>query len=1299
MSRKHIALFFFGFFFARVLFAQSIVSVNPSTGTGSIQIPVYTLNSGEVSVPISISYAATGVKTRDAENTAGMGFQLNAGGQISRQVRGLPDDVTKDNSGVSETGWMIAVNPGAGYAMGFVPQNDDNFSTCTDETSDIDNINTYMPYTYDTEPDIFSISAPGLSCQFVWDRVSGAFHPLIYHDLVFQYTLVGGTGGNASQIASFTITTDRGIKYVFAAPETVTQLTTLGNVGTPSYFKTKYSQYQNGITYYDAWNLTSITDPYGNGVTFTYTTAPARGGADPVVLFIGGVSSTSVEYNVLQSVIPQTLSAMGTTNVNFSNPSLLSFSWNGLSSTGETYVTNISGMGHLFVFNYTLMVYTPTGYSRSFLTNFTDAAGCSSPTNYTFSYIGESSGGSGYTTTLPDSTSNEVDYWGYYSSSASGSTLIPSVYVLNPVISYYPRYVVDASGSPGSDYEYGLLASNNRAVTTSTVYAGTLNEITYINGGATRLVYESNSYVDAPSGNIMLGGGIRVKQVIDSAGNGSPNIVRNYSYNNPSTGLSSGTPLTLPQFAFTIPYSGSATGLTLWQDATALSAYDLSTDDHTIMYAYSTVSQTGAGSTTYQYNVTPTYWTSNASTVNDVARYTCSSTYGPIQNYSYSYPFIPNPNWDYERSMLLKVTNFMDAGTEVSEKNYTYTPSFSPTSIQAFQGDDYGPSLLVAKGYNVYTIYFGASELTASVNTKVFDSNTLSQSQSSTVNYTYASSYHKLVTKQQTNNSDGSSETVNYQYAKDFTATATGGTSNPNVTAIYNLIQQNINLPIESYRQTTPVGGSLTTTSASITLYRDTTIGSATEVIPASEQKWFSAGGGSFSQMTISGATLTKSGNYLPVENFDIYDNTGFPRTVDDNYKHVQTTLMDHYSSQPTAVFSNAAYNQVAFSDFDTDPAAPPSCSFTFSGTEGFTPTGGHAGNAYGLGTSQIATSPTISKSSLAQNYIFSIWTNTTTAGTLTVTINSTTYPMTYTNSGTWIYHEISIPASTLPSSFTFTFAANSAVAIDDILFYPDNAEATTATYDALQHFKVAATNTNGVSAYYTNDLWGRMLFAYDQNHYITQKNMYMTPADIGSMNSPVIAASNPTNGVSTSFSVTGPDNCAAAGVTITWNFGDGTTTTSAGLISPSHTYTGLTTDTVRATINSPLFGTIVVPYQVITVQGANVPLSYSSLTTSYGTISQLTFTPVGSGTSYTFTTPAQINSGHVIQGNYTVKVYMVGDEQYNSGTGAGYDSVQLSSNCFNSCQNYTKTQLYTFNANLSTCTSLAVYIYQTACP
>ena len=1308
MNKKSFLLvFLYALFYSTYSLAQ--VSVNQTSGAASFTIPIYTVKSGSVAVPIMLSYSTNGVKVKDVEGTAGIGWDLVAGGQVSRVVKGLPDDVTIDNIGSTMLGWMSTSNTAAAKIDTFNITN--NGSTCANETRDISVINASFPYNQDTEPDIFYVSAPGLSCSLVYERASGKFKPISHQDLVINC----GTDPTSHLITSFTITTDKGVVYAFGnnndllpAHNKVTRKATASSPN-PIYFRNQYLRYKNGITYYDTWSLLTVTDASGNGVQINYTSPGlARGSRDTMMLYVGGSTTSSVQDTVTQSATPYQIGGIEAIN-NYASAGYFTFTYT-TSSTGQTIISSINGMGHTFQFGYSNVRYTPTGYNRAFLRTFSDPQ-CSTPVSYSFGYTGETpiAGGS-YTTTLPDSTQNKYDYWGYYSTSPATTSRIPKVYV-NPSNTSYPRYLAAISNSPGSVYSTTLSGGVSRATDTTNVAVGCLNRINYVQGGNSNIFYESNDYYDVPSGTVVKGGGVRVKKIIDSIGiHSTNNIVRNYSYLNPSTGISSGKPLSLPQYAFTIPYSGSSN----WASQTVLSSHDLSSGDNSIMYAYCKVSQTGTGSILYQYNIPATYWDANAHpacsgcitaewtpTINYMARASCSFTYGPIANMIYSYPFMPNANYDFEQGLPIKMTTFNDSGTEVSESNYTYSRSFTPSSFFAFRSEDNPNGSLDVLSYGKYKIYYHTSELTVKVVNKTFDSGTLTQAHADSATYTYGSANHKLLTQQQTTNSDGSTLNSYYKYTKDYTASA--GT-NVNVTAIAKMQQKNINIPVETYQQLT-MAGTTKTTAAGLTLFRDTVFSvfgvSDTLCLPSQQFKWVQTGSISFTPMTISGQTLTKDAGYFGTVNYDIYDNTGLPLTIDNTHKGISTTLVHHFAG-PIAAFSNAAYNQVAYADFDGDVTTP-AYGFTITGTGSYTPAGSHAGNAKGIASTQtVTTTSTLSKNALAQNYIFSTWINAATAGTLTLTLTGiSTHPTISYTTGGWKYYELKIPISTLSSSFTVSFTASNSISIDDILFYPDVATAATSTYDATGHYRIASTSTNGVSAYYVNDQWGRTLFVYDQDFNIVQKNTFITAADASTYASPTIISGTVYNAIPATFTILGPDQCAAAGTTVQWNFGDGTIVNAAGLISPTHTYHSLgVAKTIIATITSPLFG-VKRDTTVVTPAAYSVPISYTNYTTSGGNITSVTFTPVGGGATYSFT-GSNLNGGHVPQGNYTISVVLTGGQQYNSGTGVGYSCVFLAldnnNNAAAVCANWTSSNSYSFTLDISNHTALNFTVSQLDC-
>src|SRR5258708_3823356 len=62
------------------------------TGLPGISIPLFEVKSGSLSIPITLSYHASGIKPTDVAGWVGLGWALSAGGQVSRSVHGKPDE-------------------------------------------------------------------------------------------------------------------------------------------------------------------------------------------------------------------------------------------------------------------------------------------------------------------------------------------------------------------------------------------------------------------------------------------------------------------------------------------------------------------------------------------------------------------------------------------------------------------------------------------------------------------------------------------------------------------------------------------------------------------------------------------------------------------------------------------------------------------------------------------------------------------------------------------------------------------------------------------------------------------------------------------------------------------------------------------------------------------------------------------------------------------------------------------------------------------------------------------------------
>lgn len=125
-----------------------------------------------------------------------------------------------------------------------------------------------------------------------------------------------------------------------------------------------------------------------------------------------------------------------------------------------------------------------------------------------------------YNSWISNKNPRSVDKWGYYNG-ANNTTLVPTI---NTAVSvnYYPQMdVIKEITIPGA----------NREPNETAMQMGMLTGIIYPTGGRTDFVYEAHRYRDN-LGNIKLAGGLRIKQVIEQDGMGRGIIYRNYRYGN-----------------------------------------------------------------------------------------------------------------------------------------------------------------------------------------------------------------------------------------------------------------------------------------------------------------------------------------------------------------------------------------------------------------------------------------------------------------------------------------------------------------------------------------------------------------------------------------------------------------------------------------------------------------------------------------------------------------------------------------------------------------------------------------------
>ncbi|WP_422079425.1 hypothetical protein [Ulvibacterium sp.] len=85
------------------LFKSVITPVNEYSGLPNVSIPLYTVNEGEISLPISLNYHTGGIQVTEESGIVGLGWALNAGGAITRTINDRDDFETGN-------GWLAPSN-------------------------------------------------------------------------------------------------------------------------------------------------------------------------------------------------------------------------------------------------------------------------------------------------------------------------------------------------------------------------------------------------------------------------------------------------------------------------------------------------------------------------------------------------------------------------------------------------------------------------------------------------------------------------------------------------------------------------------------------------------------------------------------------------------------------------------------------------------------------------------------------------------------------------------------------------------------------------------------------------------------------------------------------------------------------------------------------------------------------------------------------------------------------------------------------------------------------------------------
>jgi hypothetical protein len=226
------------------------IPVNLYTGTPIIGFPIYTLTeTGGASVPLALSYNASGMKGHDVSGWMGMNWTTTFQFQISRIVRGIPDEgrYTLDNS------FNKTARKGF-YQYGLKADND------------IEN---------DSQPDLFFLNINGQSYKFSFD-VNRKAHFFPEADIDVYVNWESDNPNNGSVVGKFKnwiITLPEGTKYIFSGNETESSFEMEAKEATDNaahYGTSDFYKYAFAEDMISAWYLNKIETAFGHETNFEY---------------------------------------------------------------------------------------------------------------------------------------------------------------------------------------------------------------------------------------------------------------------------------------------------------------------------------------------------------------------------------------------------------------------------------------------------------------------------------------------------------------------------------------------------------------------------------------------------------------------------------------------------------------------------------------------------------------------------------------------------------------------------------------------------------------------------------------------------------------------------------------------------------------------------------------------------------------------------------------------------------------------------------------------------------------------
>ncbi|KAA0989165.1 T9SS type A sorting domain-containing protein [Dyadobacter aurulentus] len=473
------------------------------TGVPEISIPLYTINTSKLSLPISLSYHAGGFRPRESSGNVGLGWSLHAGGRISRTVAGDPDELA---------GTPASIIP-AGQLAGTTAQNADaskrlyQILLAADETFS----------GTDLQPDIFYYSFPTGSGKFLLKNIfdangiyTGSNKPVTVPFRPLK--IASNTPTFNAAFTYFEIVDENGVTYRYGR-----------SVASIDAIETTIPDQKNaGRSFTTSWLLTDVISQGGKEhiilkyATGVYSTSNSRtdigkissydnqNPPQSIGSFVTAGANAFPHINISQGIVNSTHYVTMLKSIEWENGKVLFSYEDGGNSPGvfdgnRLKSVEVFDVGSNLVQKHSFSQAFYTGDTKRFKLTRIDRLGVPAGAA-TETHLFE------YNEPPQPAPNNPVDlkgldYWGFYNGQNANTSLIPGHF----------KVLVTAKGGGQSSYSSGT--ANREADENATRYY-VLKKITYPTAGFTEFEFEGNKVWWG--GAARSAGGLRVKRIINN---------------------------------------------------------------------------------------------------------------------------------------------------------------------------------------------------------------------------------------------------------------------------------------------------------------------------------------------------------------------------------------------------------------------------------------------------------------------------------------------------------------------------------------------------------------------------------------------------------------------------------------------------------------------------------------------------------------------------------------------------------------------------------------------------------------